>query len=1151
MKKRTATILELFRTPHRFLRSTQLERDFRDPQALSGYIATPHMAAAFQRVADGLRPRSGRRAWRITGDYGVGKSTFALVLAHLLDDPETPAVSSIAGPLGWTEAPRLWPLLVTGSRETLVGCLARGLAESLSWQIAMGQKGLSKLRARAEVIARGDRAGSDLEAMIADVQAAAAEEDCGVLLVIDELGKLLEHAAQNPQANDVFVLQRLAELASRSGTRPFLLLGLLHQGFHAYAERLPATTRQEWEKVAGRFDEIVFDQPLAHTAALVQGALGVDAKQLSPTISAAAKIATTAMGKTGWLSGDASGADVWDAAPLYPIHPTLLPPLVRFFGRYGQHERSLFGFLLSDEPFGLRSFAQRPPDPDSWYGLPEFYDYVRSNFGHRLAGRSQETHWLRVSATIDTAEDLTFSERRALKAVGVLNLLDAEDLLPTRRALCACLAPAADKQTDAALDALQDRGLLFSRGQRGGFRLWPNTSVNLRAALEIAAKELPQLDGVAAHLEPHLDSAPLLARRHYIESGTLRYLEVRYAAAERLAQSIDKPTQADGLVVVALADTPEEREIAAAAATAPPFSERADVVIGVGQPLGSLAAELLDLKHWERVQTNTPELAHDAYASSEVERMLAHASRELTSKVAVRSGFRASDGAVRWWRAGERLSTPRGIQPVLSDVCDQLFPLAPLIENEILNRNTLSSAASAARMRLIEGVFDANDREEFGFDPKKAPPERSMYLSVLRRGELHQQIAGSWRLMEPEANDTLRLRPAFDEILRRIDAGAGATVAVPDIVASLKGPPFGVRDGVAPLLLALVLKLREHELALYEDGTFLARWGSAEFMRLTKRPESFAIQPCRIEGVRAEVFARLAAVFSHASKGGKAQLLDVVRELCEFAAGLPEYVRKAGALSAPTSVVRNALMSAREPATLIFHDLPIACGLEPFQPKAAAEPERAAAFVLALQETLQELRTSYPRLIDRLTRHLAEAFGSVQFSREEIASRAARVSLAAREPRLRAFANRLRDPKLNDESWLEALAAHVLTRPPNRWTSVDEGMFVEQVGELAEVFHRVEATAFDGLGTRPAQDAIRLNLTRGDGIDRLHVLHPAKLDENRRKKLELVRDELPPNDHALRLQILSALLWEELEGHEVAHEEEPQTDAEERRHDRT
>ena len=77
-------IRDLFHTPDRFLRSAQLERDFYDPKALSGYIVTEATAHDFQRVADCLRPESGMRAWRVTGDYGVGKSSFALALAHLL-----------------------------------------------------------------------------------------------------------------------------------------------------------------------------------------------------------------------------------------------------------------------------------------------------------------------------------------------------------------------------------------------------------------------------------------------------------------------------------------------------------------------------------------------------------------------------------------------------------------------------------------------------------------------------------------------------------------------------------------------------------------------------------------------------------------------------------------------------------------------------------------------------------------------------------------------------------------------------------------------------------------------------------------------------------------------------------------------------------
>ena len=101
MRKATIpSIAEFFRVPGRFLRSTQLERDFDDPSALDGYVLTPPMADAFQRLRDGLRPGSGQRAWRITGDYGVGKSSFALALAHVLGGMRRGPIARLAGELG-------------------------------------------------------------------------------------------------------------------------------------------------------------------------------------------------------------------------------------------------------------------------------------------------------------------------------------------------------------------------------------------------------------------------------------------------------------------------------------------------------------------------------------------------------------------------------------------------------------------------------------------------------------------------------------------------------------------------------------------------------------------------------------------------------------------------------------------------------------------------------------------------------------------------------------------------------------------------------------------------------------------------------------------------------------------------------------------
>src|SRR6267143_5564348 len=79
-------ISDLFHIRNRFLRSAHLERDFQDPSALSSYVVTDFTRTCLDRMANGLKPRSGQRAWRMTGDYGSGKSSFALLLAHSMSN---------------------------------------------------------------------------------------------------------------------------------------------------------------------------------------------------------------------------------------------------------------------------------------------------------------------------------------------------------------------------------------------------------------------------------------------------------------------------------------------------------------------------------------------------------------------------------------------------------------------------------------------------------------------------------------------------------------------------------------------------------------------------------------------------------------------------------------------------------------------------------------------------------------------------------------------------------------------------------------------------------------------------------------------------------------------------------------------------------
>jgi hypothetical protein len=225
---------------------------------------TPPAQEGFERVLQGLSPRSGQRAWRVTGDYGTGKSSFALALAHLLFGDGGGLPQEVRKCMDFrsleVRRPNLLPVLVTGTRAPLGESLRTALARTLEEQCRRGQPPelISRLRNSG-----GKRAaaqdGSEEIALLQEagqyVRRSGKAESLVILL--DELGKFLEFAALHPDRQDIYLLQMLAEAASRSGDTPIFVVGLLHQGFHAYAEQLTLATQKEWEKVAGRYEEIL------------------------------------------------------------------------------------------------------------------------------------------------------------------------------------------------------------------------------------------------------------------------------------------------------------------------------------------------------------------------------------------------------------------------------------------------------------------------------------------------------------------------------------------------------------------------------------------------------------------------------------------------------------------------------------------------------------------------------------------------------------------------------------------------------------------------------------------------------------------------------------------------------------------------------
>jgi len=1071
--------------PHR-LRSVQIERDFSDPHASLHYVVTPFIQATAQRLADGFRAGSTARAWRLTGDYGSGKSSFALALARL-GLAEKKLLPSELQPC--RAAQRFEPVLVVGEREPV------------------GQSVLRGLRATAERcfgrIPRGLKAALDVALepplVIAAVEAVRAalvgeRKAAGVLLILDELGKNLEFAAGQSEADDIYLLQHLAEYAARSGDEPVMVVAIVHQAIVGYASQLTSAHRREWEKVAGRYEEVVFSPPLEQAATLIAAALDVDLGACPAALVRSAERTMARAVEKRWYGSGAIPTALVDLAPaLLPLDATALPVISRAMRRFGQNERSLFSFLSSTEPCGLMAHAQHTLEGFSPYRLHDFFDYLNANFASLLASGAHATRWSQIQEILRSAESLNSEEHAVLKTVALLNFVDDPSLAPTREAVTLAVAGVDKRATDRVKTAIarlsQEARILYDRGAAGALCLWPHTSVDLDEAFAAAERAIGPIDQTFDHLKRMVRTDPIVARRHYVERGALRHFELICLDSANFEAEVNTPIEPgthapDGRVILLLSATEQARGDAWTKLAKCSLPET--TIVGLPRPTGGLDAMLRDVLAWRWVRDHVATLAGDRIARTEVSRQLAIAEERLGRTLAAMLDVRGSAASgIRWRdRDGERqFASSRSFMAHLSDLCDRAFALSPRVSNELINRRTLSTAAARARSLLIEALATSADQPGLGLSKENTPPERAIYLSVLQAGGIHAERGGRWEIRIPgeDGEDPLNFAPALNEIgkiLKSTDKPLGYEV----LATRLRGKDFGMRDGLIPLVIAIYLRARWHETAVYEDGTYLEQVGGPEFTRITKEPEHFEFQHCAIEGVRAELYVRLGAALE-TRLSERPALLDIVRPLMTFVGKqLPDHSRRTRRISPAALAARTALLSGRDPSALLFTDLPRAFDIEPIS--ASTPPGSAAVdcYVQAMASAIRELREAYPRLLARLSAALGAALETdhdLATQRGAIVRRARTLVPALVEPELRAFVLRLADEKLDDTAWLESLASFVARKPPERWTDPDEEEFHQRLAFFTRRFRQVEAIHFPGQGEEDS--AYRLSVTCADG----------------------------------------------------------------------
>ena len=1139
------TLADIFSVKRRYSRSVNLERDLEQPDALEGYILTERSVDALRRVLSGIKEGTSS-SWTLTSVYGTGKSAFAHYLASLCASSKSKMRS-----LSWeitqtalgaesfdyqgleSSIPQRGYLraVAVAQRESISHTVIRALLRGVEtfWTPAKRKniKAVSRLQELAAAIELGNEINSkEIPALVLEL---AKASKTGLFLIVDELGKNLEYASNNRGSEDLYLLQQLAELP-KNDKHPIYILGILHQAFADYSQRLASIQRNEWSKIQGRFEDIPFTESAGQMMRLIGQTISgnsTDSQTLKQRPNALQNQAQEWFDRLDNIfEREELNAEVLEQ--VYPLHPLTALVLPTLCQRYAQNDRSLFTFLTSSEPYSFSNYLEEvsvESDQLPSLKLDRVYDYFIEAAGMGLASRSNMQRWVEIQDLIADAKYLDSDILSVLKTIGILNLVTITGSTRATRELvkyAMCDRPDDLKELeswDRVIGDLLEKGLITHRRQLDELRIWQGSDFNVdNELIRYREEDRDPLFQLLSSIRP---LKPLVAQRHSYQTGTLRYFERCYLdSSVNLNDLSCSAADSDGLTGYWVDD---EKPKSVPNLTAD------------GKPLIILCAARLDLLRirareyaaLKKIQKNASELQTDGVARREVRYRVTQAEQLLY--ISLQDSFELANNKNDCWIEGkqETIKNVTEFNSQLSTVCDRIYHKSPKIWNELINRRQLTSQGAKARRELIEALIEHSDSERLNLEGYG--PEVTMYYSLLGKTKIHREEDGFWDIYLPEQDSGIgTIWQAIDEFcltakekLRTLD----------ELYKILANPPFGIKQGMIPILIAAVLLYHLDDVGVYQDGTFIPVLGIEHFELLIKYPSRFAVKSFEIDGLRSQVFKELEAILrsSKKKKTGKlrnATLLNVVSPLYQFVKKLPNYTQQTKRLSSEAVAALQALEKTGEPDELLFIKLPQACGLSAIDTEEADDGTTAKELRIKLVEVIQELNRAYDNLLADCQSLLLDAFGVRRGEpklREDLRVRSNYLIGKCIEPTLKRFTKAAIDETVDDEQWLKALVMIVADKPAESWTDQDVTRFEIELADLVRKFQNLEALQKETTAKGEGFEARRITVTHSDGQETHRVVW---VDNEQEKQVEkLVEDVMTvlPQDPQLQQAVLTKL----------------------------
>lgn len=789
----------------------------------------------------------------------------------------------------------------------------------------------------------------------------------GIYVVYDEFSKFLEANISEASVSDTKMLQDFAEKCNRSAENQLHLMLISHKEIANYIDTLPKQKVDGWRGVSERFLHIHLNNNFTQTYEIIASVIqkneeswNLFRKEHSQDFEGLYYRYIEHPIFSDVIENEIREV-IFNCYPLHPVSTFILP---RLSERVAQNERTLFTFLSATGSFTLPSFLSKYDDDIFEVITPDLiYDYFEPLFKKEVYTREFYDIY-RLTANILLKLEEHSLESKIIKTLSLIYILEQfEKLKPTKDEIVGVFSVSytVEEIEKAITNLIENEYVIYLKRSNDYLKLKQTSGVDIQQQINNAIASIQNKVSIKDTLNAcNFDSYMYPSRYNDIKEMT-RYFAFEFINEDEVSLNTNweiksENIEADGVIYAIIPNS--------SASITKVYEDVLKSTEDCSNCVFILPKKYVQIKdiilEYNAVSLLRSKAINDKMLFEEYEVIYDDLKEIITGFINSYTKPEEFKSYYIYKGKKQNISRKATFTGLLSDICDELYPLTPVINNEAINRNEITSIANNSRNKIVAGLLRNELETNLGLSGS------GQEVSIMRSTLIRTGI-----LLED--NDILRinLHPQ-DELLENmlncivtfiLDISTKGKQSFADLYKELTTSKnrIGLRKGIIPIYLAAVFHEFKQHLIIY-DRYNQVQINADTLMQINANPELYTLSYLDWNPEKEELISHLSDVFNDYINEAEKSINSydyIVAAMRRWYLSLPKYAKETKKDPLGNNVDRRYLTFLRMLKQniggheLLFQKLPEAFGYD-------------AEFNIGLWENIKIVKSFYDSRIQNL-----------------------------------------------------------------------------------------------------------------------------------------------------------------------------------------